>query len=80
MGTCCRADLAAKVRDYAPNAENGSVTVTPLEDPEMLISGEVLSAEKLNKLIERIAKRCDICGGLGEFVVSFFPKKTAVYE
>lgn len=27
MGTCCVAHLASKVRIYAPNAENGAVTV-----------------------------------------------------
>ena len=28
MGTCCGAHLVTKVRDYAPNAQNGAVTVT----------------------------------------------------
>lgn len=31
MGTCCGAHLASKVRDYAPNAQNGAVTVTVID-------------------------------------------------
>lgn len=27
MGTCCSAHLATKIREYAPDAQNGAVTV-----------------------------------------------------
>lgn len=33
MGTVCSAHLACTVREYAPNAENGAVTVRVVENP-----------------------------------------------
>ncbi len=64
MGTCCAAHLAAKVRDYAPDAENGAVTVTVIEDPYDVTPGPPGGF---------IA--CVSCGAPAEFTVSFFPKK-----
>lgn len=38
MGTCCSAHLAPMVRIYAPNAQNGAVTVQIIENPSLAAS------------------------------------------
>ena len=72
MGTCCAAHLPAKIREYAPNAENGSITVTPLENPQITTTdrGDGLTST----LIRTIS--CDYCKAPAEFVVSYYPRKT----
>ncbi len=64
MGTCCAAHLAAKVRDYAPNAENGAVTVNVVEN----------SFERFVPPTEG-GFVCDYCGAPAEFTVSYYPKE-----
>ena len=53
--------MAAKVRDYAPNAQNGAVTVTLVENPRTPLSTEG-------------RMKCDYCSAPAEFVVSYYPK------
>ena len=59
MGTCCSAHLVAKVNEYIPNAQNGSVTVQ-------------LGQQSANP-VDSHAK-CDYCNALAEFVVSYYSK------
>jgi len=58
LGTCCTAHLATKVREYAPNAQNGAVTVQLL-DPSRTHASDT---------------RCDYCRAPAEFTVSYYPK------
>ena len=67
MGTCCAAHLTTKIRDYAPNAENGAVTVQIVENPAAY-SGYNFESGVLP---------CDYCKAPAEFIVSYFPKKAA---
>lgn len=60
MGTCCAAHLAAKVRDNAPNAENGAITVTVVEN--------------LARFIPEDGILCDYCKAPAEFAVSYYSK------
>ena len=74
MGTCCAAHLAAKVRDYALDAENGAVTVTVIENPEK--REEIAPAAACGHLIGHTADLEYIfCMAPAEFLVSYFPKK-----
>ena len=66
MGTCCAAHLAAKVRDYAPNAENGAVTVTVIENPGGICSYKIGMTRQ---------KYTVFCLTPAEFTVSYHPKK-----
>jgi len=67
MGTssCCSAHLAAMVRDLAPNAENGVITVKPAE----------------NRRFERFIPGseggwvCKYCDAPAEFEVSYYTKE-----
>lgn len=68
LGTCCAAHLAAKVRDYAPDAENGAVTVTVIENPS--------NSLRCNFIIDPDRPHPDAvwCTSLAEFKVSYYPK------
>jgi len=68
MGTCCAACLVPLVRAYAPNAENGAVTVTIVENPITVIT---LSGEA-----SLTWPKCSHCPAPAEFIVSYYPKKT----
>ena len=71
MGTCCSAHLVAKVREYAPNAQNGAVTVTILENPRINIE----EAKKIEIVgVSMTIPRCDYCNALAEFSVSYYSK------
>jgi len=61
MGTACSAHLVAKVREYAPDAQNGAVTV-------QLWRGDPNPPGGLGR------PKCDYCNALPEFVVSYYPK------
>ncbi len=83
MGTCCAACLTTKIRDYASNAENGAVTVSIIENPNVPVlikAGDELSAEMLRKqmlaLIQYMSEciKCDLCPAPAEFKVSYHPK------
>ena len=75
MGTCCNAHLATKIRDYAKNAQNGAVTVTVIENPQV----NIIKIEG-KKLIEAagspsvICGTCDYCKAPAEFTCSYYPK------
>ncbi len=75
MGTCCTTCLAAKVRDYARNAENGAVTVTIVKNPpQPSIDDATFVKDFAVWLISQ--PMCDVCWVRpAEFTVSFFPKK-----
>jgi len=60
MGTYCAAHLAAKIRDCAPNAQNGAVTVRIVENP----------AKFIPEVYEGLT--CDYCNAPGEFLVTYF--------
>lgn len=64
MGTCCLAHLTTKVQEYAPNAQNGAVTVQILENP-VKDYPEVPEARIF----------CDYCTAPAVFLVSYFAKK-----
>ena len=80
MGTCCDAHLTTKIRDYAPNAQNGAVTVTILENPKKKtsdlekngISGTILKVALTKTVIT--TQYCDYCKAPAEFSVSYYPK------
>ena len=65
MGTksCCSAHLAAMARDFAPDAQNGSVTVKPAEN-----SFERFVPPRDGGYV------CHYCGAPAEFDVSWHPK------
>ena len=44
MGTCCDAHLTTKVREYIPNAQNGAVTVSIVENPPGYITCDYCKA------------------------------------
>ena len=63
MGTCCGAHLQTKIRDYAKNAQNGAVTVTILENPEIKYDKGAYAGGA-----------CDFCKAPAEFSVSYYSK------
>ena len=75
MGTCCNAHLATKVRDYAKNAQNGAVTVTVIENPQIktLIKTFDQLNPKQNEAV--IVGYCDYCKAPADFCVSYYPKR-----
>ena len=78
MGTCCAAHLAAKVRDYAPNAENGAVTVKVVENPPKGAThqacGFVLGRTERFETGYVLGTQVH-CVSPAEFTVSYYPKK-----
>ena len=66
MGTCCGAHLQTKIRDYAKNAQNGAVTVTVIENPQLKLA---ISVGK-----EVLTGACDYCKAPAEFAVSYYSK------
>ncbi len=86
MGTCCAAHLAAKVRDYALNAENGAVTIKVLENPPgdtaqyHGICGHIIGRQTVTTADNFSSETQSVegpvfCANIAEFVVSYFPKK-----
>jgi len=76
MGTCCGAHLTTKVRNNAKNAQNGAVTVTVIENPEVKILNApelTASGKDPNISVLKIGK-CDYCEAPAEFACSYYPK------
>lgn len=76
MGTCCEVCLANMVYAYARNAENGAVTVKPIENPLAnntcsCIIGSTRTAS--NGTLP--AGEPVYCCNPARFVVSYYPKK-----
>jgi len=71
MGTCCCAHLVTKVRDYARNAQNGAVTVTIIENPEVHFK---VVAAGLQSDVTVLGGACDYCKAPAEFTVSYYSK------
>ena len=61
MGTCCDAHLPAMVKEYLPNAKNGSVTVQPVENPPKYTTVGT-------------KHECKYCSANAEYSVSYYPK------
>lgn len=83
MGTCCAAHLAAKIREYASNAENGAVTVTVIEDsirqntepPCSHIVGRQTTTTATHALPGTQSVEGPVyCANIAEFAVSYYPK------
>lgn len=90
LGTCCAMHLAAKIWEYAPNAQNGAVTVQRIENPLPPIEGPRNTEEHARWMADPGCApwrdtpeyihyldglpKCDICKTYAEFMVSFFQK------
>ena len=85
MGTCCAVCLVTKVRDYAPNAQNGAITVRIIENPmyfddktTWVASGDGHHITRRKDGLEINWSRCDVCKAPAEFTVSYYPKKADI--
>jgi len=76
MGTCCNAHLATKIRGYARNAQNGAVTVTVIENPEVKILNidQINANQKDASIVPSYLGKCDYCNAPAEFNVSYYTK------
>lgn len=77
MGTCCETHLAAKIRDYARNAENGAVTVKPHENSSNSDRGicSVIVGYTAVDETAVLGGHPIYCANPADFFVSFYPKK-----
>ncbi len=86
MGTCCAAHLAAKIRDYASNAENGAVTVNVIENSFGStvqyhgICGHIIGRQTVTTGDDSSSETQSVegpvfCANIAEFTVSYYPKK-----
>jgi len=81
MGTCCAAHLAAKVKAYARNAENGAVTVRPIEDPPYGgVCDHIIGRQTVTTTTDALPDTRSVegpvyCMAPAEFTVSYHPKK-----
>ncbi len=79
MGTrfACGRCLPAKIRNYAPNAQNGAVTVTIIKNPPQPAIRDEEGNSLMNEWIEwlRSLPECDFCGTRAEFATSIYSKK-----
>jgi len=82
MGTSCkvcRIDLATKVREYCPLAQNRAVTVTIIENPLRALNWAEEDAARSSiysspRLVPSTTK-CDYCDATAVFELSYHPRK-----
>lgn len=63
MGTCCLTHLTTMVMEYAPDAQNGAVTIRIIENP--IQTGVEAPTGPLY---------CNYCNARAAFMVSYFKK------